>query len=241
MDFLERYYPESRFGGFSDVDGTIAFHARVNALIEPHMVILEVGCGRGAPRLEKVKYRRDLRIYKGKVKTYIGIDVDEGARENPYLDEFRLITDNWPVENESIDLCICESVLEHISDIDHFFSEFNRVLKKDGLLCMRTPNLLNYIHLIAYIIPSRFHADILKKAQSGRREEDVFPTYYKCNTIRKLRRTLETHGFKAVVYGYEAEPRYLQFSKFAYFLGVLHQRYAPRMFKSSIFVFSQKI
>lgn len=239
---MERYYPESQFGGFTDVDGTIIFHTWVNALIEPHMVLLDVGCGNAEPRRhDKVNYRKQLTSYKGKVKRVIGIDVDEGARENPFLDEFRLITSNWPIESESVDICLCASVLEHISNPEQFFGEFQRVLKKDGYLCIHTPNLFNYISIISHIIPSNYHANILHKVQPGRREDDIFPTYYKCNTITKLRRILKTHGFQGVVYGYDAEPGYLKFSNFAYFFGVLHQRYAPKFFKPVIFVFAKKV
>lgn len=242
MDLMRKHYPESQFGGFTDVDGNIIFHTRVNALIEPHMVFLDVGCGNGAHRRQdEVTYRKNLQIYKGKVKQVIGIDVDEKSRENPFLDEFRLIRGNWPIENESVDLCLCQSVIEHISDPEHFFSEFQRVLKKDGYLCINTSNLFNYVSFISHIIPSTYHAKIINKVQLRRRQDDVFPTCYKCNTIRKLQRILTRHGFEGVVYGYEAEPGYLNFSGFAYFLGVLHQRYAPKFMKPVIYVFAKKL
>lgn len=48
MDNKERFYPEARFGGFTDIDGTIAFFNRVNSLIETSSVVLDVGCERGA-------------------------------------------------------------------------------------------------------------------------------------------------------------------------------------------------
>jgi SAM-dependent methyltransferase len=242
MDVMKRYYPESQFGGFTDIDGTIIFHTRVNALIKPHMVLLDVGCGNAEPRRqEKINYRKKLTSYKGKVKRAIGIDVDEGARENPFLDEFRLITGNWPIESESVDICLCESVLEHVNNPEHFFDEFHRVLKKDGYLCIHTPNLFNYVSIISHIIPSNYHANLLYQVQSGRRQDDIFPTYYKCNTIRKLKKILKTRGFESVVYGYEPEPGYLKFSNFAYFLGVLHQRFAPKIFKPVIFAFAKKV
>ena len=31
----ERFYPESRFGGFTDIDGTIAFYTRVHSQLTP--------------------------------------------------------------------------------------------------------------------------------------------------------------------------------------------------------------
>ncbi len=242
MDVMTKYYPESQYGGFTDIDGTIIFHTRVNALIEPHMVFLDVGCGNGEHRRrDKVTYRRNLTTYKGKVKRVIGIDVDEGSCENPFLDEFRLITEHWPIENESVDICLCQSVLEHISDPEPFFAEFQRVLKKDGYLCLQTPNLFNYISIISNIIPSNYHGKLLHKVQLRRRQDEVFPTYYRCNTIRKLRGILARHDFEGVVYGHEPEPGYLTFSNFIYFLGMLHQRYAPNFLKPVIFLFAKKV
>src|SRR5438093_943558 len=47
MDYKSLYYPESRFGGFTGVDGTLAFYIRVNSLIDSSSVVLDVGCGRG--------------------------------------------------------------------------------------------------------------------------------------------------------------------------------------------------
>jgi hypothetical protein len=47
------------------------------------------------------------------------------------------------------------------------------------------------------------------------------------------------NGFECVVYGYEAEPSYLSFSKIAYSLGVLHQKFAPQFMKPCIFAFGR--
>lgn len=241
MDFLSRYYPESRFGGFTDIDGTIAFYARVNALMAPDAVVLDVGCGRGAYQDDHVAFRRNLRILRGKCKTVIGVDVDPNAGSNPYLDEFRLIQEStWPVDSESVDLCVADFVLEHLDEPDMFFAECARTLRVGGLLAFRTTNAWSYIALAARLIPNRRHAEVLGRAQDGRRQQDVFPTRYQCNTLRATRRLLERHGFSGVVYGYEAEPSYLSFSRFMYFLGVLHQRFAPSLFKASLFGFARK-
>ena len=47
-------------------------------------------------------------------------------------------------------------------------------------------------------------------------------------------------NFDHCVYGYEAEPVYLNFPYFYYFLGVLHQKFVPQMFKPAIHVFARK-
>jgi hypothetical protein len=77
--------------------------------------------------------------------------------------------------------------------------------------------------------------------QDNRKEEDVFPTYYRCNTLPKIRSMLNRYGFgNNFVYGYEAEPSYLSFSKIAYWIGVLHQKYAPNIFKATVIAFGRK-
>jgi len=241
MDYQSIFYPEKKFGGFTGVDGTIAFYIRVNSLVNSSSVVLDVGCGEGVYANDPVLVRRNLRIFKGRCEKVIGIDVDEKAGENPFLDEFFLLENSrWPIEDESVDVCICDNLLEHIEDPQLFFSECRRVIKKDGFLCVRTPNVLSYFGLISRLMPNKLHAWLLKKVQSGRKEENIFPTFYRCNTKRKVKRILDKYGFDNCVYGYEAEPSYLSFSRFFYFLGVLHQKYAPNMFKIAIFAFGKK-
>jgi hypothetical protein len=90
------------------------------------------------------------------------------------------------------------------------------------------------------LVPGRLHARVLSTAQPERKEQDVFPTVHRCNTLGKLRRALRRHGFDACVYGYEAEPSYLAFSPVLYVLGVLHQRVAPGAFKLTLVAYGRK-
>ncbi|MGZ9165205.1 MAG: class I SAM-dependent methyltransferase, partial [Anaerolineales bacterium] len=165
---------------------------------------------------------------------------DRSGDDNPFVDEFRLIKeDHWPIENDSIDLIVCDHVLEHLNNPDQFFSEARRTLKNAACLCIRTPNRWSYIAVAATLIPNKHHSKVTSIVQEGRKEEDVFPTVYRCNSIRRIKNMMNKHGFECVVYGYEAEPSYLSFSKSAYFLGVLHQRFAPRFLKPVIFAFGR--
>jgi len=240
MSYQEIFYPESRFGGFTDVDGTVAFYTRVNAILKPSFTLLDVGCGRGAYADDPFALRRNLRIFKGKVEKVVGLDVDEAARDNEFLDEFHLLTgDVWPIEDDGIDLIVCDNVLEHVETPDAFFSQCRRVLRNGGYLCIRTPNVWGYPAIFSRLIPNRYHARVTRVVQKDRKEEDVFPTVYRCNSLRRIRAKLRQFGFDGVAYGFESEPCYLSFSVVAYWLGVLHQRFAPRCFGSAIFAFAQ--
>jgi SAM-dependent methyltransferase len=203
---------------------------------------LDIGCGRGVYQEDPCRIRRELRGLKGKCQRVIGIDIDKRAASNPFLDEFRLInSDRWPLEDASVDLMICDQVLEHVEEPEAFFSECSRVLRVGGYFCLRAANGLGYIALMGRLLPNNYHTKVLARVQARCESEDVFATYYRCNTIRTIRRCMKNVGFDGYVYTYEAEPSYLEFSKIAYWLGTLHQKYAPKALKLSIFGFTRKV
>lgn len=240
-DYLPDFYPESRFGGYSDVDGTLAFYTRVQALLTPASVVVDFGCGRGAYLADPIPVRRAARILKGKAARVIGLDADPRAADNPCVDEFHLVVgENWPLNDGSADMLVCDNVIEHLPNPAAFFSESRRVLKPGGVLAVRTPNAWNYVAIISRLVPNRAHVGLLAKIKPQTASQDIFPTLYRCNTLPALRKMLAAHGFEGVAYGYEAEPAYLAFSKLAYALGVLHQRTAPGWARASLFVFARK-
>jgi SAM-dependent methyltransferase len=223
------------------VDGTVAFYARINSVISPDSVVLDLGCGRGAAMEDPVPWRRDLQVLRGKCARVIGADVDSEAATNPLIDEFHLIeAGRVPLQDASVDVCVSDFVVEHVDDIDLFFSECARVLRPRGLLCIRTPNVWNYMGIASRLVPSRLHARVLNRVQSDRKEEDVFPTLYRCNSVHRLRGALERHGFDAVVQTQEPEPAYVSFSGLLYALAVFHQRHAPRPFRRILLAFAQR-
>lgn len=246
LKFKHKYYPESKFTGFTRVDGTLAFYLVVNTLGDDEdFTILDYGCGRAVGQLQKGragKLRENLRNFKGRVKKVIGVDVDEDARDNPSLDEFHLIVPDQkiPVADSSVDLVISDYVLEHVTNADFYFSEISRVLKPGGHVCIRTVNIWGYIALAARIVPNRLHAKVTAKVQDARKEEDVFPTVYECNSRRAIRKAMRNNGLEDVVYTVESEPAYLSFNGIFYFFGVLYQRIAPSLFKNVIFAFGRK-
>jgi SAM-dependent methyltransferase len=242
LDPKVRYFPESQFGGYSDIDQLVVFYTRVRSLLEPSFTVLDIGCGRGK-HAEKRTPRTNLKILNDHCKTVIGIDVNPAARDNPFVDEFHLIDANsrWPLPDASVDLAVSDYVLEHVENPDLFLSECRRVIRPGGYLCMRTTNALSYFGVAAKVIPNRYHSAIVQRAYvNPRKEEDVFPTRFRCNTVRAVRQALDRHGFQHCVYGYQSDPAHFGFSRALYFLGVMHQRLAPRTIRTSIFVFARR-
>ena len=238
----EIYYPESRFGGFTRVDGTLPFFSRVQALVRPEMVALDVGCGRGAAadRFDRNPWER-CRVLKGRCQKVIGIDVDSVGDSNPLVDEFRRIEgERWPVDSASVDLLVSDAVLEHVPNPDQFFAECRRVAKPGAYLCIRTPNRWSYVSVAAALVPNRLHGHVVEKVQpGGRTAKDVFPTYYRANTLRSLSRLMIRHGFDGYAYRHIGEPTYLQFSRALYAMGVVAHRWLPGFTWPWIYLFAQ--
>jgi len=239
--YFNRFYPESRFGDFSDVNGTIRFYSRVRALVQPDFTVLDIGCGRGSHAETISSFEKLLRVYKGQIKHVLGIDLDPVGETNPTLDEFRLINGpKWPVEDCAIDLAVTDWTMEHVEDPKAFLQECHRVLKPGGFLCLRTANRRGYVVALSSLIPNRIHTKILSRVQPGREDQDVFPTVYRCNTVGKLSRALKDLGFDACVYGHNPEPSYLGFSYPSYALGVLYQRITPRSWGTTLLAYARK-
>ena len=237
---MERWYPEVRFGDITHVDGTVAFYTRVHSLLRDDSVVLDVGCGRGAGAEDAVPWRRELRNLRGPDRHVIGADVDPTAATNPTIDEFHLIEGSGlPLDDAAVDLVVADWVLEHVADVDSFFSEVVRVLRPGGTVCIRTPNVWNYMGVASRLIPNRLHERVLSRMQPDRPEEDIFPTVYHCNSVSALTKAFRRHGLDGVVIAHESEPAYLSVSRTLYALGVIHQRFAPRRLRRTLLAFAR--
>ena len=209
MGAREKLYAETAAGGFTRVDGTVAFYTRVNALLRPEMTVLDFGAGRGRAALEdRVEYRRALRDMRGKVARVIGVDVDPVVLSNPTLDRAVVSDGAIPVDDVSIDLIFSDFALEHLEWPELTAAEIDRVLKPGGWLCARTTNRWGYVAVAARMVPERLHSAVLSRAQSFRQDHDVFPTFYRLNTKAAFRRYFPLAKWRHYIYSHNAEPAY---------------------------------
>lgn len=238
----ESTYPERRFGGFTRVDGTVPFFARVHALALEARTVVDVGCGRGEQLDDPSAYRRQLRDLRASGRRVIGIDVDDAAAENPFIDEFRRIGPEfkWPIEDGTADLVLADRVLEHVPDPEAFVAELDRVLAPGGIFAARTPNRLSYPALAARLVPNRMHARVVGYVQVDRKAEDVFPTFYRMNSRRRLTRLLGRRGLATAVITIESEPNYFRFSHPLYAVMARVHPLIPPPFRSTLLVFSSR-
>ncbi len=239
---IEYFYPEKNAGGFTHVSSTIDFYNRINALLHPDMTVLDFGAGRGAMSEDKIPYPRELRRMKGKVRKFVGADVDPVVSQNPMVDEAMVITPDGPLPfaDHSFDMIICDWVFEHLSDTAAVIRELHRILKPGGWICGRTPNRWGYIAVGASLVPEWLHSSVLRRVQPTRKECDVFPKFYRLNSLGQIARQFGAHDFENYTYALNSEPAYAGNSRMLWRLFFLIFRLTPPQMNAILHVFLKK-
>lgn len=107
----------------------------------PFESLLDVGCWDGVLTLDYAKAAKVKRIYGIEVVKEKSV---EAEKKGIVCYALKADQDRWPFEDGSIDCVVSNQVIEHLSDVDHFFSEAARVLRKGGVLVTSTNNLASW-------------------------------------------------------------------------------------------------
>jgi SAM-dependent methyltransferase len=239
---LQRMRPEVGVAGFSHRDSTIEFYTTVNALLHPGATVLDIGAGRGAFLDDESAYRRDLRLFKGRVAEVIGVDTDPAVASNAALDRHYVtpVGDPLPLPDESVDIVVSDWTFEHVTNPEAFAKELKRVLKPGGWICARTPNKWGLTGVGARLVPNRIHALLLRWLSPRRQEKDVFPVAYKLNTQRAIRGWFPPPDFHDFSYFENGDPSYYGGSEVVWRATEMFFRLTPRRFAAKYFIFLQK-
>lgn len=100
-------------------------------------IVLDIACGSGF----------GSEILSQKAKKVVGVDISWEAIQyckthykKPNLSFIQMDCNSFAFPASTFDTIVSFETLEHLQDVDVFFKELRRVLKKDGLLIMSTPN-----------------------------------------------------------------------------------------------------
>lgn len=241
-DLVRRFYPEANVGGFSHVDGTVAFYTQIAAILRPTDVVLDFGAGRGEPIFDDtVPYRRNLSNLTGRCAHLEGCDVDDVVLENPFLDHAEVIKPEVPLPypDNRFDIIVARSVLEHVDNAEHVAQELMRVLKPGGVIAAITPNKYGYIAAGARLVPNRMHVRALRRIQPQRKAEDVFPTRYQMNSAAALRRVFGPDANVNVGY-WSAEPAYHFGRPLVYRIIKWLNKHLPATLQPTLLIYVQK-
>jgi SAM-dependent methyltransferase len=196
-------------------DPVAAFVRRLEQVIKPTDVVLDLGAGAG---------ELNGHSFKGRSRRVIGVDLDPRVTANPLL-HAGLQGDicSLPFRDNTFDVAFSIYVLEHVDRPAALTAEMFRVLRPGGLCLALTPNLFHYVTLASRLTPTGFHR--WYNERRGRASEDTFPTVYRLNSRRALTRWFGEAGFEPVtIDAIEVQPNYLAFNAVAYALGVGYER-----------------
>jgi SAM-dependent methyltransferase len=209
------------------------------ALAADASTIVDVGCGRGA-LVDRTDDGRALHDLRGPGRRIIGIDIDPVAAENPVIDEFRLIADGrWPLEDSSVDLAICDWVLEHVTDPLRFVAELSRSLRPGGAFLARTVSRRSPVSVAARIVPNHRHSTVVTRLQPRRQSEDVFPTAYGMNDPKTLAALLDDQFDWALSFHPGLEQYALRSPRLARVVAAVEPR-LPRRWQHVLFLTARK-
>lgn len=242
VDIVVAKRPEIGAAGYARDDSTVEFYLRINALLLPDHVVLDLGAGRGKADEDDVGLRRSLAKLRGKVARVVGVDVDPVVMGNPLLDEAHVIKAGaaLPFADNSFDVIVCDWVIEHIEDVAGLAAEVERVLKPGGWFCARTPNKWGYVGLAARLTPKALAGSVLGRVQPGRQERDVFRKYYRCNTLGAAARCFPAGRWENCSYSGTATPAYHGGRRLLFGAIELFQKLAPAAMSTVLFVFVRK-
>ena len=145
---------------------------------------LDIGCGPDFLPGWLQSTARRLNLERWSV---VGIDMDARAiARHPALDN-RLVGngEQLPFADNSFSLITANMVVEHVEQPARLFAEIGRVLAPGGRVIIHTPNIHGYTTALTRLLPERLLVP-LARLLFGRHAEDVYPTYYRANSITDL-------------------------------------------------------
>jgi len=162
--------------------------------IVPGCKWLDIGCGHQLFADWMTSEEREL---VSQVEEIVGIDRDaSGIAKHQSLD-LRVIgnLETLPFSGNRFDMVTANMVIEHIERPGIVLTEELRVLKNGGKFIFHTPNRNSFQNMVLRKMPQRAKT-MLARVLEGRGEEDVFPAFYRFNTVADVEKFSTESSFE---------------------------------------------
>lgn len=179
-NYIKRYCPEY-------ISKSHRFNELLMPYLKPEVEMIDLGCGRGS---------ETAIIYKDHVLYSFGLDISEVVLQNQTIHK-PLIGNVYDIRlpDARVDLAVSQELLEHLECPQQMFNEVARILRPGGIFAVMTPNLWYPSTIISWLTPYSFHRFMVRMLH-GIDARDIFPTWYRANTHRQLRRLGEHAGLE---------------------------------------------
>jgi SAM-dependent methyltransferase len=131
----------------------------------------------------------------------VAVDPSENVLQNRHVHQRVQCTLEEYETDRRFDLATLRMVAEHLDDPPRVLRALDRLLRPGALAIVLTPNLWAPVTVAARLIPFPLHQPI-KRLLWDTEESDTFPTRYRMNSRRTLRRLFSAHGFREVAFAY---------------------------------------
>lgn len=168
----------------------------LSRLMPPGAAWLDAGCGHQVFKLNSSREEAEI---IARTRLAVGCDLSSQAVQAHRSLKLKLAADlcALPFADNSFDVVTLNYVAEHLQHPAVTFSEIARVLRRDGLAIIVTPNAQGYFVKLTRIgrkfLPESFVRRFIL-FREFRSADDVFPTFYRANTRNDLRCHLEPAG-----------------------------------------------
>lgn len=214
QEYLKRYYSRKNWK-----DGTGEYWDMIRSSADPSCEVLELGCGPDNPT---------SRFLAKTFRAVDGLDIDEaGGKRNPSLRRVYVYDGvTWPLPDERYGAIVSDYVLEHVEHPRELIREIKRVLVPGGVFVFRAPCLWHYVCLASRLTPHSLHMRLANWLRNLPEEaEDPYPTFYRMNSPRRLRKLFAREGFqRRTLHSIEKEPAYGLSLKPLFLLFMLYER-----------------
>ena len=168
------------------------FEDTLDSALQPETRWLDLGCGHNVLPPWRAESERRL---TARPRQAVGLDFDlPSLRNHETISQLvRGDISHLPFRDETFSLVTSNMVFEHLAEPEAQLREIRRVLAPGGELIFLTPNTAGYTTTAARILPDFLKTKIIHFFE-GREEHDVFPTFYRINSPRRIRKALEESG-----------------------------------------------
>jgi ubiquinone/menaquinone biosynthesis C-methylase UbiE len=175
----------------------IRYKELLGRVLQPGVRWLDLGCGHEIVRSWSLRPNEDETSLTLGPVLCVGIDADGDAlRKNhamPHLVNGSI--SHLPFADCSFDVVTANMVVEHADRPGELLSEVWRVLRPKGVFVFHTPNKYYPASVLGEMVPRAIKSRLVAYI-TGRDEHDVYPTFYRLNTLPAISGQSEAAGFR---------------------------------------------
>ncbi len=173
------------------------YQALLDKLVVPATDWLDIGCGyQFYPEWLPDSLESQKRLVS-RCHSAVGIDRGDDRPHVALKTKYAGSADHLFFDDHSFSLVTANMVVEHLEEPEQCLREIYRVLRPNGLFVFHTPNLASPWMRAIRCIPDNMRTWAASLID-GRKETDIFPTYYRLNHRRDVEAVAQQVGFSVV-------------------------------------------